>query len=53
MTASGQSSDLRGVSGDCRAFCRKYTGNPPQISLGSHANFVINFCQILFAVETA
>jgi hypothetical protein len=52
MTASGQSPDLRGDSSDGCAFRRKYTGNPPQKSLGSHANFVINFCQILFAVKT-
>jgi hypothetical protein len=30
------------------AFRRKYTGNLSLQPLGNHANFVINFCQILF-----
>jgi hypothetical protein len=38
---------IRGLS-DSRAFRRKYTGKNTSESLGNHANFVINFCQILF-----
>jgi hypothetical protein len=41
-------SGLSGVfSGTC-AFHRKYSGKYLQEPLGNQANFVINFCQILF-----
>jgi hypothetical protein len=35
-----------------RAFHREYSGNHAPKPLGNHANFVINFCQILFEAET-
>jgi len=34
------------------AFFRKYHGKYAPESLGNHANFVINFCQIVFEAET-
>jgi len=38
---------IRGLS-DSRAFRRKYAGKYTPEPPGNHANFVINFCQILF-----
>jgi hypothetical protein len=38
--------------GGSRAFHREYSGNHAPKPLGNHANFVINFCQILFEAET-
>jgi hypothetical protein len=53
MTASREipvsSGGLRGAG----AFHRKCSGNYTPEPLGNHANFVINFCQILFEPETA
>jgi hypothetical protein len=48
MTASRQIPVLSGVLRGARAFHRKYSGNITPEPLGNHANFVINFCQILF-----
>jgi hypothetical protein len=38
--------------GDSLTFHREYSGNDAPKPLGNHANFVINFCQILFEAET-
>jgi hypothetical protein len=52
MTASRQNPALSGgLRGAC-AFHRKYSGNHTPEPLGNHANFVINFCQILFEPKT-
>jgi hypothetical protein len=48
MTASRQNPALSGVLGGARAFHRKYSGNSTPEPLGNQANFVVNFCQILF-----
>jgi hypothetical protein len=40
------------MRGAC-AFHRKYSGNYTPEPLGNHANFVINFCQIIFEPKTA
>jgi hypothetical protein len=47
MTASRQSPILGVFSGAC-AFHRECSGKYLQEPLGNQANFVINFCQILF-----
>jgi hypothetical protein len=52
MTASRQSPVLGVFSGTC-AFQREYSGKYMQEPLGNQANFVINFCQIVFEAQTA
>jgi hypothetical protein len=42
-----------GVPAAAYAYFRKRAGKLVQQPLGNHANFVINFCQILFESETA
>jgi hypothetical protein len=51
MTASRQSPVSGVFSGTC-AFRREYSGKYMQEPLGNQANFVINFCQIVFEAET-
>jgi hypothetical protein len=48
MTASRQNPVLSGVLRGACAYHRKYSGYYTPEPLGNHANFVINFCQILF-----
>jgi hypothetical protein len=51
MTVSRQNL-IQGFLRGARAFRRKYSGNHAPEPLGKHANFVINFCQILFEPKT-
>jgi hypothetical protein len=52
MTASRQNPVLSGVLRGAGAFHRKHSGNHAPEPLGNQANFVINFCQILFQPKT-
>jgi hypothetical protein len=53
MTASRENPVSSGGLRGARAFHRKYSGNYTPEPLGNHANFVINFCQIIFEPKTA
>jgi hypothetical protein len=48
MAASRQNPVRVGGFLGAGAFHRKYNGNRTRQPLGNHANFVINFCQIVF-----
>jgi len=48
MTASAKIGESIGILRGTGAFHRKHSGNHTPKPLGNHANFVINFCQILF-----
>jgi hypothetical protein len=53
ITTSRQSPFKRGYHAVPGAFHRECSGYPASKPLGNHANFVINFCQILFWVKNA
>jgi len=52
MTASAKFQSKWGLSG-FNAFHREYSANHTPKPLGTQANFVINFCQIVFDAETS